>query len=86
MIKTCHKRSFLVPLLLNLGSLETKHKYATLLSSDLAWIFNYFHVRVFVSFSPLKKKRSIYSRNVRIMWLIFVQVISIKFITTPQIG
>ena len=42
MIKTCHKRSFLVLLLFNLGILETKHKCTKLLSTDLACIFHYF--------------------------------------------
>ena len=70
MIKTCHKRSFLVLLLLNLGILETKHKCTTLLSTDLAWIFDYFYLRVFVLFSPLKKESRLILGHFRIIYLI----------------
>ena len=61
MIKTCHKRSLLVLLLMNLGILETKHKCITLLSTDLAWIFDYFCVRLFVLFSSIKKRAALFS-------------------------
>ena len=63
MIKTYHKSSFLVLLLLNLGILETKHKCATLLSTDLAWNFHYFCVRLFVLCSATKKRELPYSRK-----------------------
>ena len=56
MIKTCHKRSFLVLPLFSLVNLETRHKCTTPLSTDLAWIFNYFRVRVFVYFAYKKNK------------------------------
>ena len=55
---------------MNLGILETKHKCTTLLSTDLAWIFHYFCVRLFVLCSPVKKR----------VVLILVYAISIKFI------
>ena len=86
MIKICHKRSFLVLLLLNLGILETKHKFATLLSTDLAWIFHYFCVRLFVLFWPTRKESHLVLGNFRIIYLILVYVISIKFTITPHIG
>ena len=56
-LKTCHERSILVLLLSNLGIVETKHKWTTLLSTDLAWIFHYFDLRLFVAFLPMKKER-----------------------------
>ena len=62
-IKTCHKRSFPVLLLLNRGILETKHKCITLLSTALAWIFNYFHVRLLALLSPIKKEISLILEN-----------------------
>ena len=60
-INTRHKRSFLVLFLLNLGILETKHKGTILLSTDLAWIFHCFWVRLFVLFSPIKKRIALVS-------------------------
>ena len=48
---------------MSLGILEMKHKCATLLSIDLTWIFHYFCMRVFVLFSPLKKRELPYSRK-----------------------
>ena len=72
MTKTCHKRSFLVLFLLNLGILETKHKFATLLLTDLAWIFHYFCVRLFVLFSPKRKESHFILGNFRIIYLIYI--------------
>ena len=66
-IKTCHERSFLVLLFLNLGILETKHKCTTLLSTDLAWIFHYFCVRLFFLFSAIKKESRLILGNFRII-------------------
>ena len=56
MIKACHKRSLQVLLLFNLGIVEMKHKCTTLPSTDLAWIFDYFCVKLFVLFSSIKKE------------------------------
>ena len=81
-----HKSSFLVLLLLNLGFLETQHKCTTLLSTDLAWIFHYFCVRLFVLCSPIKKESCLILGNFRIIYLFLVYAISIKFIITSQIS
>ena len=43
--------SFLVLLLLSFESLQTEHKYTTLLLTDLAWILHYFSL-----FSAIKKE------------------------------
>ena len=60
-INARHKRLFLVPLLLNLGILETKDKCTILLLTDLTWIFHYFCVRLYVLFSPIKKRVALFS-------------------------
>ena len=65
---------------MNLGILETKHKCTTLLSTDLAWIFHYFCERLFVLCSPVKKEGCLILGNCRIIYLILVCAISIKFI------
>ena len=47
----------------SLRILETEYKYTTLLSTDLAWIFHYFGVMVFVLFSPMKKESRLIIQN-----------------------
>ena len=81
MIKTYHKCSLLV-LLLNLRILEMEHKCALLLSTDLAWIFFYSCVRFFVLCSPIEKDSCFILGNFRMMYLLLVYAISIKFIIT----
>ena len=77
-IKTCHERSFLVLLFLNLGILETKHKCTTLLSTDLAWIFHYFCARRLVLFWPVKKESRLILKNFQIIYLIYYTLLQLS--------
>ena len=62
------------------------HLCRTLLLTDLIWIFHYLYAQVFTLVLVITKKSHLNLRYFCIIQLLFVQVISIKFIITLQIA